>query len=284
MDGKKYAACRRNAGQVMNILVALKQILDPEISSRDFAVDPLRREAARGSASLVLNIFCANALETALQFRDRHGGSITALSFGPPSAEDVLRKALAMTADEAVLIVRDEEARPDPVVVARVLTAAVRTRGTVDLVLVGRESGDWGHGQTGGLLAEELGWPCVSFVDQVEPGPAPSVVRVRRQTDRGWEILEAALPVVLTITNDDRNVPRIPRTRDVMQSFKKPLTRWTPEDLGMVTEAVRPASYSEIVDLSIPRKEGACEFITGDTLDERIDAFARRMLGVLRRT
>ena len=83
MDGKNRGAAA-NQGDGMNILVALKQILDPEIPTRDFAVDAARRVAVRGSASLVLNIFCANALETALQFRERHGGTIAALSFGPP--------------------------------------------------------------------------------------------------------------------------------------------------------------------------------------------------------
>jgi electron transfer flavoprotein beta subunit len=266
----------------MNILVAVKQILDPEIPTRDFAVDPVRREAVRGSASLVMNIFCANALETALQFRERHGGSVAALSFGPTAAEEVLRKALAMTANEAVLVVRDDEANPDPLAVARVLAAAVRKRAAVDLVLVGRESGDWGYGLTGGLLAEELGWPCVSFVDQFEPGPAPGALRLRRQTEDGWEVLEALVPLVLTVTNNDENVPRIPKTRDVMQSYRKPLAQWTLADLGLNADVLRPGTYTDVVDLSIPRKEVACEFITGETLDDRIDTFAQRVLGVLR--
>jgi electron transfer flavoprotein beta subunit len=267
----------------MNILVTLKQILDPEIPSRDFAIDGTRRAAARGSASLVLNIFCANALETALQFRERHGATITTLSFGPPSAEDVLRKALALTADAAVLIDGGAEANPDPLAVARVLAAGVRKQSGVDLVLAGRESGDWGHGQTGGLLAEELGWPCVSFVDQIEPGPAASkTVRVRRQTEDGWEVLEASLPLVLTITNNDQNVPRIPKTRDVMKSFRIPLTRWTLADLGLTADVLRAGTYADIADLTIPSREGDCEFVTGNSLEERIDAFAARVLDVVR--
>jgi electron transfer flavoprotein beta subunit len=266
----------------MNILVPVKQILDPEIATRDFAVDPVRREAVRGSTSLVLNIFCANALETALQLRDRHGGSVTALSFGPLAAEEVLRKALAMTTDEAVLVVRDDETQHDPLAVARVLAAAVRKRAAVDLVLVGRESGDWGYGQIGGLLAEELDWPCVSFVDQLERGSDPKVVRLRRQTEDGWELIEGGLPLVLTITNNDQNVPRIPKTRDVMQSYRKPLARWTLADLALRRDDLRPGTYTDVVDLSIPRKEAVCEFITGETLDDRIDAFAQRVVGVLR--
>jgi electron transfer flavoprotein beta subunit len=98
----------------MNIVVCIKQILDPEVPARDFRVDSAKREAERGSANLVMNIFCENALETALQFRDAHGGKITALSCGPAGAEDVLRKALALKADEAVLVVNEVDSNPDP--------------------------------------------------------------------------------------------------------------------------------------------------------------------------
>ena len=112
----------------MNIVVCIKQILDPEIPARDFRVDAARREADRGSANLVANIFCENALETALQFRDAHGGKITALACGPEGAEEVLRKALALKADDAVLVVSDA-ANPDPLFVAQSLAAAVRKLG-----------------------------------------------------------------------------------------------------------------------------------------------------------
>ena len=80
----------------MKILVCLKQILDPEMSPRDFRIDTERLEAAAGSANLVTNIFCENALETALQLRDRVGGEITAITVGPEQAEETLRKALAL--------------------------------------------------------------------------------------------------------------------------------------------------------------------------------------------
>ena len=216
----------------MNILVCLKQILDPEMPARDFRVDAARREAERGSANLVTNIFCENALETALQLRERTGGGkITVLSYGRPTAEDSLRKALAMKADAAALVVNEGDANPDPLTVARVLAAAIRRLGTFDLIMVGREAGDWGAGQTGGLLAEELGLPCVSFVDRIEA--AGGVLRLKRQTDTGWEVIEAAPPVVVTITNDEHNVPRIPKVRDVMMSYRQPLTKWTLDDLGL---------------------------------------------------
>src|ERR1051325_8963331 len=128
----------------MNILVCLKQILDPEVRARDFRVDRARREAEQGSATLVTNIFCENALETALQLRERAGaGRITVLSYGRPSAEDSLRKALAMKADAAALVVNESEGTPDPLAVAKVLPAAMRRLGEFDLVMTGREAGDW---------------------------------------------------------------------------------------------------------------------------------------------
>ncbi|HEY0406282.1 MAG TPA: electron transfer flavoprotein subunit beta/FixA family protein [Pyrinomonadaceae bacterium] len=264
----------------MNILVCLKQILDPEIPARDFRVDPVRREAEQGAANLVTNIFCENALETALQLRERAGGAnITALSYGQPSAEDSLRKALAMKADAAALVINDGNTNPDPLTTARVLAAAITKLGAFDLIMVGREAGDWGAGQTGGLIAEELKLPCVSFVDSIEA--IDGKLRLKRQTDTGWETLEAETPVVLTVTNDEHNVPRIPKVRDVMLSYRQPLTTWTLEDLNIKADEARAGnSYSEVIALAVPQKETRCEFVTGDTLDEKVEAFARRIIEV----
>lgn len=254
----------------MNVLVCMKQILDPEVPARDFRIDSKRKEAERGSASLVTNIFCENALETALQF----GGTITALTFGPASAEDTLRKALAMKANAAAHVVDESDAPRDPLTVARVLAAAIRKLGSFDLILTGRESGDWGAGQTGALVAEELGVPCVAFVDSIEASGAS--VRVKRQTGDGVEIIEAQVPVVLTITNDEHNVPRIPKVRDVMLAHRQPITQFTLNDLGVSAAD----DYYEVVELSVPQKESRCEIVKGDTLDARVDMLARRLLEV----
>jgi len=270
----------------LNILVCIKQILDPEIPARDFRIDAAKKEAVRGAADLVVNIFCENALETALQLRDRSGGKITALSYGPEEAEDALRKALAMKADEAVLVTKEGTSFPDPLRVARVLAAAARKLGGFDLVMVGRESGDWGMGQTGGLLAEELGVPFVGLVDWVEvsePAPGRTVLRVRRQTDRGHEIVEAEPPLVVSITNSEGNLPRIPKTRDVMASYRKPLTKWAAGDLEMDLELLGSTIGLELADLSLPLKNSRCEFISGDSLDEKVEAFARRVREIANR-
>lgn len=271
----------------MNIIVCLKQILDPEIPVRDFRVDNDRKEAVRGAANLVTNIFCENALETALQYKEKSGGAdtkITVLVFAPDSGEDVLRKALAMKAEQAVLIKNDGHAHPDPLAVAQVLAAAIRKLGSFDLVLVGRESGDWGLGQTGGLLAEELGIPSLSFVDHIES--AGDGLSVKRQTDNGWERVNAKLPLLATITNNDQNVPRIPKTRDIMLSARQPITKWTLEDLGFSAEAAAEiragGSYSAVAELAIPVKDVTCEFVSGDTLEQKVEQLAQKILDVTR--
>jgi electron transfer flavoprotein beta subunit len=251
------------------------------------------KEAVRGSANLVTNIFCENALETALQLREKlgekSGGRITALTFGSEEAEDTLRKALAMKADAATLVVNDGHPHPDPLAVAQTLAAAIRKIGAFDLVMLGRESGDWGVAQTGGLLAEELGAPCVSFVDHIEvsgdgtnAGPNTGLI-VKRQTDNGWEKFTGKTPLVVTITNNEFNVPRIPKTRDIMMSARQPITKWTLEDLGVNAAEIRAGgSYYEVVDLAVPVKEVACEFVSGDTLEQKVERFAERVVEITR--
>jgi electron transfer flavoprotein beta subunit len=265
----------------VNIIVCLKQILDPEIPVRDFRIDQERGEAVRGGANLVTNIFCENALETALQLKERVGGKITALTFGPESAEDTLRKALAMKADEAVHILNDGQAHPDPLAVAQVLGAAIRKLGAFDLALVGRESGDWGTGQTGGLLAEELALPCIAFVDAIDVDA--DGIRVKRQTDNGWERIEVSAPLVLTITNNELNVPRIPKTRDIMMSARQSIKKWSLEEIGVNAAEIRAGgSYSKVVSLEVPAKEVVCEFVAGDTLDQKVEQLARRIVETTR--
>jgi len=260
----------------MNILVCMKQILDPEVPARDFRLDPARKEAERGAANLVTNIFCENALETALQFRDRTGDAkITVLSYGAASAEDSLRKALAMKADGAALVLDESGSCHDPLAVARVLAAAIARLGAFDLILTGREAGDWGAGQTGALLAEELGLPCIAFADAIE-SIGERRVRVKRQTEWGWEAFEAQMPLVVTITNEEHNVPRIPKVRDVMMAHRQPLTQWTAGDLGVSANN----DYYEVAELFVPQKESSCEIVAGDTLDQKVDVLARRLLDV----
>ena len=126
------------------------------------------------------------------------------------------------------------------------------------------------------LVTNLLGIPFVAFVDTIEADG--SNLKLKRQTDSGFEIVAAQTPIVISITNDEHNVPRVPKTRDVMMSFRTPLTKWSLGDLGVTSSD----AYYEIAELSIPVKESSCEFVTGDTLEERVNQLAQRVLEVTR--
>ena len=93
----------------------------------------------------------------------------------------------------------------------------------------------------------------------------------------------AATPLVVTVTNNEFNVPRIPKTRDIMMSARQPITKWTLEEIGVNAAEIRAGgSYYEVVDLAVPVKEVTCEFVTGDTLDQKVEKFAERIVEITR--
>ena len=129
-------------------------------------------------------------------------------------------------------------------------------------------------------MAEELGLPFVAFVDSV--ADSGTGIKVHRQTEVGREELLAHGPLVVSITNNDANVPRIPKTRDIMMAHRKELTSWSLEEVGLSEDDVRHAAgRTEVVDLFVPEKKTTCEFISGDSIDERLQQFAQRVVEIV---
>jgi electron transfer flavoprotein beta subunit len=261
----------------MHLVVCLKQILDPEIPPTDFRLDPSGRGPADGIAALVPSIFDENALEVALQVREACGeGRITALSIGPDCAVDALRKALSMRADEAILIRQADFPDLDTYGTARVLAAAIRRLEPADLVLCGRESGDWYGGQVGAFLAAELDRPYAALVAGV--ARQGNEWHLRRQADDGWETIACAPPAVLSVTNDEHNLPRIPKVRDNMLAFRKTVPVWTSAQLGLEPASVcGPNADLELEKLYIPQVSRQCQIITGDNVEQKAEQLAEKM-------
>lgn len=260
----------------MHVVVLIKQVLDPEVPSRAFRVNRELKAPDVARAPQVMSIFDGNALEVALKLREARGSGVkvTALTLGEKGAEDVLRKALAVTADEAVILSDPLFVGLDSFGKAKVIAAAIRAIGDVDLVLAGRQAADWEAGQVGSLVADELGWPCVAFVSRITP--EATALRLRRELDDGFQTVRCAGKAVLTITNDDSNVLRFAKVRDVMMSTRKPIATFNAGKLGLAAADLGDSSV-EVVDLFVPEQPKHAEMIDGDSPADRARALARRL-------
>jgi len=162
---------------------------------------------------------------------------------------------------------------PDAATTARVLAAAVRKVGHVDLVLAGRQAGDWDQGQVGAMVAEALGLPLVANAYQTR-GEGSSL-QFLQQAEGGYQVVSAVLPAAATITNHESNVARLPKVRDIMLANRKPITQWSLGDLGLAADEVAPRVVVEA--LAVPVPEGHCTFIEGETAQEKAQNLARAL-------
>lgn len=257
----------------MHVVVLLKRVLDPEIPPSAFAVDPVRREPDVPRAPHVLSIFDGNALEVALRLRESAPGTrVTALSLGPPETEEVLRKALALTVDEAVHVV-GEERDLAPHRKVRLLAAAIRRTGPPDLVLCGRQAADWEAGQVGGMLAEALSLPSLPCVAAVEQGAAGLEALQQLESERvRWSLPG---PAVLTVTNDGRNALRPAKVRDVLAARGRAVRTIPLAEL--LAEAAGPEVRTQTRALSLPEPRQRAELLEGGTPEEQAGLLARRL-------
>lgn len=250
----------------MDIVVCLKQVVDPELPLREFVIDPATHRQVREGRPLVLSTYDENALEVALQLKDRSGARVTALTLAPQATiGDAVRLALAMGADEAVVV--DDPRSPDlsGAVKARILAAAIRRIDRYDLILCGCESADWVERVVAPLLAEELEATCVTFVSRVE-SPDGALV-VRRQSEDGFHLIEARLPAVLSITSDETNRPRLPKVKDIVAAKRKPLHVWPAADLA-VSAGETTADGVDLHSVAAPERTARCEMLPGDPAEQ----------------
>ena len=246
----------------MNVIACVKRVPDSAARIRP-AADGKSINAA--GVKFVTSPFDELALEEALRQRDEAGeGTVTAISVGPPECADILRSALALGADEAVLLSRGEEHRLDPVMAAGALAEEIREC-AFDLVLTGKQAIDDEGGQAPALLAEALGVPFAPAAVALTVEDSRAVAR--REVEGGLEILEFDLPAVVSV-DKGINLPRYPNLKGIMAAKRKPLE---------VKEAAgRSTGRLELVALEEPPPKGA-----GRILGEGPDA-ARELAHVLR--
>jgi electron transfer flavoprotein beta subunit len=232
----------------MKIAVCVKHV--PDTSSR--RIDPGTRRLDR-SGEGALNSFDANAVEEALRLREAEGGEVVVVSMGPAKALDSLRKALAMGADRAVLVSDDDAAGSDLVATSLVLARALE-RESPDLVLFGQQASDADGAVLWAAVADRLRRPLVSQVAELTPGEG--AVRGKRQTEFGYDVIEAPLPAVVAVS-DAINEPRYPSLKGIMGAKSKPQEVLSLGDLGLEAGSAGEAgSRTTVVSLSEPPPRG----------------------------
>ena len=169
----------------------------------------------RQALPAVFNPEDLNALEMALDIVEEHGGTVTVITMGIPSAAELLRESLYRGADRVILLTDRRFAVADTLATSYTLACAIRTLGKVDLVLCGRQAIDGDTAQVGPQTAEKLGWPQITYVDRVVK-LMKKKIRARRSIGRGFELMEAPLPCLVTVMSS-ANEPRPPRAKNLIR-------------------------------------------------------------------
>ena len=241
----------------MKIAVCVKQV--PEGAHK--RLNPSTKRLDR-SGEGALNPFDANAVEEALRLKDAGGdGEVVVVSMGPEKAADALRKALAMGADRAVLVSDDAAAGADLVATSYALAKALE-RESADLILFGQQAGDSDGAVLWAAVADRLRLPVVSQAAEVthEGGK----LTVKRQTEYGYDVIEAPLPAVVAVS-DAINEPRYPSLKGIMGAKSKPQETVSLADLGVEADRAGEAgSRTEVYALNEPPARGDSRKVEDD--------------------
>ena len=260
----------------MELIVCVKQVPDPEAPPASFKVDTgTNKVIPPPGVPPVLSPFDEQAAEAALRVKDAHGGKITVLSLGNKLVREVVKKPLAMGADEIILLEDDSYEEGDSWSTAYALAMAIKKIGAYDLIFCGRQAADWDAGQVGSGIAEFLGIPCVTVAKKVEI--TNGKVRVERVVTDGYEVIEAPMPCLITVSNE-LGEPRYAPLKGIMAAAKKQPIIWKPGDIGVEPSQIgAQGRRTRLARLFQPVREAKCEIIEGESAAEAAVSLALRL-------
>jgi electron transfer flavoprotein beta subunit len=248
---------------VLNIIVCTKVVIDPEAPVSTFRIEPETQQAVWNiGVPPVLNPYDENALEAALRIKELHPSKITVVSLGKDVPKAVIRKSLAVGADDLILLEDDTFENLDGFATAYVLAAAIKRIGEYDLILAGRMAADTNAGLVGSGIAEILAIPSVTVVKKIEF--VDGKVRVERVVSDGHQVVEVPLPALITVSHELGEL-RHASVQDIIAARKKPFITWKDGDLEVQPSAM---VRSRMVRLFMPEKESKCHMVKGETPEE----------------
>jgi len=243
----------------MEIVVCIKQVPD----TTDVKIDPQTNTLIRQGVPSIVNPFDKHALEAALQLKEKHGCRVTVLSMGPPQAKDALKECLAIGADQAILLSDRAFGGADTLATSYTLAAGIKKMGKVDLILCGKQAIDGDTAQVGPEMAEHLGlaqFTCVAKID-IEGDK----VRVEREHDDGYEVLEGTLPLVVTVVKSI-NEPRYASVKGTMKANRAEIPTWSVNELIVEGEKLGlKGSPTQVRRIFPPNQRLGGEMIQADT-------------------
>ena len=261
----------------MHIVVCVKQVPDWDIPPSSFKVDEAtNRVVPPPGVAPVPSQFDSIGVEAAMRIKDKMPDTkVTIMTMGPEGARDAIKHSLAMGADEGVLLNDALFEDLDWYQIALVLSTAIKKLEDVTLVVCGRQAVDWDMGVTGSGIAEMLGWPALTIGKDVQVNDGTLVVE--RVLMDGFEVVEAPLPAVATVSNE-LGEPRYPKLQQIMQAAKKQVTIWSAADLGLdASQLGLEAKKLELERLYIPVSDTTCEFMDGDTPEEKAQNLVKKL-------
>jgi electron transfer flavoprotein beta subunit len=259
---------------MLRIIVCVKAVPDPKQADR-IRIDPATRTLVRVDVPLVLNPLDKNALEAALQLKERFGAQVSVLSMGPPAAASLVKECLALGADQGVLLSDRAFAGADAFATAYTLAKGIERVGPFDLILCGRASSDGSTEWVGPELATFLGLPVVTMVNEiVEYGDEWWVVKAR--LENGYRVVRVKLPAVLTVTRE-LNTPRTLSFSGIIQARRKEIVQWGLGDLAVREEEVGlKGSPTLVCAMTALQSRRAVEMI-GGTREEKAQQLVQKL-------
>ncbi len=252
----------------MNIVVCIKQIIDPELPTSKFEIDAgTNRVVPPEGIPPVINPFDAQAIEAALRLKEANGATVTVISVGGQEAEDVVRYAVSMGVDEGILVRDELFIELNSFATAHVLSKAISKIGQVDLILCGRQAADRDAGQVGLILGEKLGLPIITMAKSVTL--SGDKLRVEHVIPEGHRVYEVGMPALITIS-DEIGPARLPSGWGVISAaMSKEIPTWSAQDIWVSPSDFDIASVrSETVKMFIPDRRRKGEAVQGKSVEE----------------
>ncbi len=257
----------------MRIIVCIKQVPD----TAEVRINPETGTLIREGVPGIINPLDMHAIEAGLQLKEKTAGKVTVISMGPPQAESALREAIAMGADEAVLISDKVFAGSDTWATSYALSMAIKKIGA-DIIICGKQAIDGDTAQVGPETAEFLNIPHISYVRKIE-GIEKDSIKVQRLMDEGYDVIESSLPVLITVIKE-LNEPRLPSLKGKMAAKKAVIQKWSAPDIGVSeNDAGIKGSPTQVKNVFTPQARTDRKMLEG-TPEQQVEALIMELRGL----